>query len=119
MSSTRPHRSARYSQRGSMASLVADQRSIPFTMEDAMKPTVYLPALSVAALAACNSLSAPATPRPSYTTYQAQGVSATISNELGAFRTALGGALKAPNSPPAPSGRREINWDGGPSAGTN
>ena len=87
-----------------------------------MKPTVFLPSmLSFVALAgaACNSLNAPINRAPHYTTYQAQGDSATVAGTLDAFRAALGGQLNAPNSPPADSGRREINWDGVPAAVTN
>lgn len=85
-----------------------------------MKPTVYLPSmLALVALAACNSLNAPIITAPQYTTYQAQGDSATIAAQLDQFRAALGGSLNAPNSPPADSGRREINWDGVPAAVTN
>ena len=85
-----------------------------------MKPTVYLPSmLSVVALAACNSLNSPIVTPPQYATYQAQGDSATVAASLDAFRAALGGSLNAPNSPPADSGRREINWDGVPAAVTN
>jgi hypothetical protein len=90
-----------------------------------MKPTVYLPSmLSVVVLAgavgaACNSLSAPIIAAPHYTTYLAQGDSAAVGGKLDEFRAALGGPLNAPNSAPADSGRREINWDGVPAAVTN
>lgn len=89
-----------------------------------MKPTVYAPylSLSVAALAACNSISSPintAPPPPAYTTYETLGDSVSIAAKLDEFRAALGGSLNAPNSPPADSGRREINWDGVPAALTN
>jgi len=89
-----------------------------------MKPTVYAPCLSLAALAACNSLSSPINnpappPPPSFTVIRAQGDSLTIADTLNRFRDALGGSLNAPNSPPATSGRREINWDGVPAALTN
>jgi hypothetical protein len=85
-----------------------------------MKPTVFVPFLGLMALAACNSVDSPRTPPPpAYHTFTAQGDSATIAAELDAFRGALGGALNAPNSPPADSGRREINWDGVPAALTN
>jgi plastocyanin len=43
----------------------------------------------------------------------------SIADKLTEFRTALGGVLNAPNSPPADSGRREINWDGVPAALTD
>jgi hypothetical protein len=86
-----------------------------------MKPTVYVPALALAALAACNSLysTGDGNPGPAHTTFTALGDSTTIANKLTEFRTALGGALNAPNSPPAASGRREINWDGVSPALTN
>ena len=89
-----------------------------------MKPTIYAPylSLSVAALAACNSISSPintAPPPPAYTTYETLGDSISIAAKLDEFRAALGGSLNAPNSPPADSGRREINWDGVPAALTN
>jgi hypothetical protein len=84
-----------------------------------MKPTVYAPFLGLAALAACNSISSPPNTGPHYDTFQAQGDSLTVAGALGNFRTALGGLLNAPNTPPADSGRREINWDGAPAALTN
>lgn len=87
-----------------------------------MKPTVYAPFLSLVALGACNSLSSPintAPPPPGYTTFRAVGDSTAIADTLNAFRAALGGTLNAPNTPPADSGRREINWDGVPAALTN
>ncbi|HET7249508.1 MAG TPA: hypothetical protein VFI79_06665 [Gemmatimonadales bacterium] len=85
-----------------------------------MKPTVYLPSmLTLVALAACNSLSSPIIAAPHYTTYQVEGDSATVAGKLDEFRAALGGALNAPNAPPAADGRREINWDGVPPAVTN
>lgn len=85
-----------------------------------MKPTVYLPSmLTMVALAACNSLSSPIISAPRFTTYQAEGDSATVAASLNSFRAALGGILNAPNSPPTDSGRREINWDGVPAAVTN
>jgi hypothetical protein len=92
--------------------------------EHTMKATVYLPTLGLAALAACSSSStgidAPPTPPPApYTTFLAQGDSATIAGKLTTFRGALGGLLNAPNSAPNDSGRREINWDGAPAALTN
>jgi hypothetical protein len=89
-------------------------------MENAMKPTIYAPFLSLLALAACNSLNGPnLPPPPPYDTFQAQGDSSTIGQKLDAFRVALGGVLNAPNTPPAADGRREINWDGAPAALTN
>ena len=87
-----------------------------------MKPTIYAPYLSLAALAACNSISSPiyqAPPPPAYTVYETLGDSVSIAAKLVEFRAALGGNLNAPNSPPADSGRREINWDGVPAALTN
>jgi len=87
-----------------------------------MKPTVYAPFLSLAALAACNSLNSPINnqpPAPTFTVIRAQGDSAALADTLNRFRAALGGNLNAPNSPPATSGRREINWDGVPAALTN
>ena len=76
-----------------------------------MKPTIYAPFLSLAALAACNSLNSPINnqpPAPTFTVIRAQGDSAALADTLNRFRAALGGALNAPNSPPATSGRREI-----------
>lgn len=87
-----------------------------------MKPTIFAPFLSVAALAACNSLSSPVNTAPPpihYSRFTSQGDSATVAANLDAFRLALGGSLNAPNTPPADSGRREINWDGVPAALTN
>ncbi len=85
-----------------------------------MKPTVYLPSmLTMVVLAACNSLSSPIISAPRFTTYQAEGDSATVAASLNSFRAALGGILNAPNSAPTDSGRREINWDGVPAAVTN
>jgi hypothetical protein len=85
-----------------------------------MKPTVFAPLLGLAALAACNTLNSPnVPPGPDYDTFQAQGDSSTIAATLTTFRAALGGQLNAPNTPPADSGRREINWDGVPAALTN
>lgn len=87
-----------------------------------MRPTIYIPTLAMATLAACSSTISPSTyqpPPPSYVTLTAQGDSATIAARLDEFRVALGGSLNAPNAPPADSGRREINWDGVPAALTN
>jgi hypothetical protein len=87
-----------------------------------MKPTIYAPFMSVMALAACNSTYSPSgggSQTPNHTTYSAQGDSTTIGNKLVEFRTALGGDLNLPNTPPAAGGRREINWDGVPPALTN
>jgi hypothetical protein len=91
-------------------------------MERGMKPTVYAPYLSLAALAACNSISSPinpAPPPPAYATFETLGDSVSIAAKLDEFRAALGGSLNAPNTPPADSGRREINWDGVPAALTD
>ncbi len=87
-----------------------------------MKPTVYAPFLGLAALAACNNLYSPGytpPPPPTFTTFRAEGDTFTIADNLDAFRAALGGPLNAPNTPPAESGRREINWDRVPAAVTN
>lgn len=87
-----------------------------------MKPTIYAAWLAVAALAACNNLNSPSTtlpPVPTFTVVRAVGDSLAIADTLNKFRAALGGSLNAPNSPPADSGRREINWDGAPPALTN
>ena len=86
-----------------------------------MKPTIFAPILGLVALAACNTLDSTsnAPPPPAYTTYETLGDSVSIAAKLDEFRAALGGALNAPNAPPATSGRREINWDGVPAALTN
>ncbi|HSD30666.1 MAG TPA: hypothetical protein VLB49_02065 [Gemmatimonadales bacterium] len=85
-----------------------------------MKPTIFAPFLGLVALAACNSYDAPTQPPPpAYTTFETLGDSLSIAAKLDEFRAALGGALNAPNTPPAASGRREINWDGVPAALTN
>lgn len=87
-----------------------------------MKPTIYVSLLAVAAIAACNNSTAPTPtppPGPAYVTFQSLGDSAAIGDTLAAFRAALGGSLNAPNSPPADSGRREINWDGVPAGLTD
>jgi plastocyanin len=93
-------------------------------MERAMKPAIYGLFLTLAALAACNSpyslnTQPPPPPPPGYTTFETLGDSVSIAFKLGEFRAALGGSLNAPNTPPADSGRREINWDGVPAALTN
>jgi len=51
--------------------------------------------------------------------FETLGDSVSIAAKLTEFRAALGGGLNAPNSPPADSGRREINWDGVPAALTD
>ncbi len=86
-----------------------------------MKPTVYIPLLTLAAMAACKGYSATAysPPPPAHATFSAQGDSTTVAASLDAFRTALGGFLNPPAVPPADSGRREINWDGVPAPLTN
>ena len=84
-----------------------------------MKPTIYAPILGLVALAACSSLDTTQPQGPAYTTYETLGDSLSIANKLDEFRAALGGVLNAPNTPPAASGRREINWDGVAPAVTN
>lgn len=90
-----------------------------------MKPTVYIPFLSLVAAtgAACSNLYSPggggSPPPANFTVIRAVGDSQTIADTLNKFRAALGGTLNAPNSAPAVSGRREINWDGVPAALTN
>ncbi len=87
-----------------------------------MKPTALFLLPTLAALAACNNLYSPTTsapPSPSFTVIRAVGDSLAIADTLNKFRAALGGSLNAPNSPPADSGRREINWDGVPATLTN
>ncbi|HEY6109033.1 MAG TPA: hypothetical protein VIV56_09030 [Gemmatimonadales bacterium] len=82
-----------------------------------MKPKLYAALLSLAALTACGSYSSTGytlPPTAAFTTFQAQGDSLAVAQRLDAFRVALGGVLNAPNTPPAASGRREINWDGVP-----
>jgi plastocyanin len=54
-----------------------------------------------------------------FTLFETLGDSVSIAAKLTEFRAALGGGLNAPNSPPADSGRREINWDGVPAALTD
>jgi hypothetical protein len=79
-----------------------------------------LPALAGAALLVACGDNGPAAPQlPTPAVYTALGDSATIAAKLDEFRVALGGNLNAPNSPPADSGRREINWDGVGAAVTN
>jgi len=88
-------------------------------MESTMKPTVYA-FLTILTLAGCKGLYSPnSQPAVNYSTFTIQGDSATLAPVLDAFRAALGGPLNAPNSAPADSGRREINWDGVPAALTN
>lgn len=87
-----------------------------------MKSSFYSSFVALTLLAACKDYTAPSGPvvqLPGHTTFSALGDSTTIANKLTEFRTALGGVLNAPNTPPAASGRREINWDGVPAAVTN
>ena len=91
-----------------------------------MKPTIFAPFLALAIAAACSDTSSPTyvqtpppPPPPAFTTFETLGDSVSIAAKLVEFRTALGGLLNAPNSPPADSGRREINWDGVPAALTD
>jgi hypothetical protein len=92
--------------------------------------SLFLPAfLVVAAIVGCSDSSSPVYPTPVPTpgpqvdplnsTFEAVGDSATVAAALNSFRSALGGALNAPGSPPQTSGRREINWDGVPANLTN
>ena len=94
-----------------------------------MKPTIYATFLALAIAAGCSGYKAPtAVPPPppppppppaTFTVFETLGDSVSIAAKLTEFRAALGGALNAPNSPPADSGRREINWDGVPAALTD
>ena len=95
-----------------------------------MKPTIYATFLALAIAAGCSGYTAPvgpppppppppAPPPPAFTLFETLGDSVSIADKLTEFRAALGGSLNAPNSPPADSGRREINWDGVPAALTN
>jgi plastocyanin len=96
-----------------------------------MKPTVFAPLLALAVVlgGGCSDYKAPTSippgppppppPPPAFVTYETLGDSVSIAAKLAEFRTALGGALNAPNTPPADSGRREINWDGVPAALTD
>ena len=55
-----------------------------------------------------------ATPAPAVTTFSDSGAdAASITDTVNAFRAALGNPNNANNPGPLPSGRREINWDGG------
>ena len=80
---------------------------------------LFVSFLAVSVIAACKSSTAPTPPPPAYLTLASEGDSAAIGDTLTAFRAALGGSLNAPNSAPADSGRREVNWDGAPAALTN
>ena len=92
-----------------------------------MSPTTFARLAGLVALVACNNMYAPVTtpppppppPPPAFTVIRADGDSITVADTLNRFRAALGGSLNAPNSAPADSGRREINWDGVPAALTN
>ena len=89
-----------------------------------MKPTIYAPLLALVVAGGCSDYTAPYVvppppPPPTYTVFETLGDSLSIADKLTEFRAALGGALNAPNTPPADSGRREINWDGVPAALTD
>lgn len=94
-----------------------------------MKPTIYATFLALAFAAGCSGYNAPTAvlppppppppPPPAFTVFETLGDSVSIADKLTEFRAALGGVLNAPNSPPAESGRREINWDGVPAALTD
>ena len=92
-----------------------------------MKPTIYATFLALAFASGCSNYNAPVVapppppppPPPAFTLFETLGDSVSIAAKLTEFRTALGGGLNAPNSPPADSGRREINWDGVPAALTD
>ena len=93
-----------------------------------MKPTIYATFLALAFASGCSNYNAPIIPPPpppppppptTFTVFETLGDSVSIADKLTEFRAALGGGLNAPNSPPADSGRREINWDGVPAALTD
>ena len=93
-----------------------------------MKPTTYAPFLALLIAIGCSDNTAtniapppppPPPPPAAFTVFETLGDSVSIAAKLTEFRTALGGVLNAPNSPPADSGRREINWDGVPAALTD
>ena len=86
-----------------------------------MKSILLPTAFALVASVACSDYSPvdPGPQLPAATAYVAGGDSATVAAKLDQFRAALGGSLNAPNSPPAATGRREINWDGVPAALTN
>ena len=53
-------------------------------------------------------------PAPAVTIFSDSGANvASITDTVDAFRAALGNPNNANNPGPLPSGRREINWDGG------
>src|ERR1044072_8314620 len=101
----------------------------PSPMEQTMKPTIYATFLAVGIAAGCSGYKAPtAVPPPppppppppaTFTVFETLGDSVSVAAKLAEFRAALGGALNAPNSPPADSGRGEINWDGVPAPVTD
>lgn len=95
-----------------------------------MKPTVFAPLLALAVVMGCSADKAtsippgpppppPPPPPQEFVTFETLGDSTSIADKLTEFRAALGGTLNAPNTPPADSGRREINWDGVPAALTD
>ena len=93
-----------------------------------MKPTVYAHFLALAVVVGCSDYKSPTNvppppppppPPPAFVTFETLGDSISIADKLVEFRTALGGVLNAPNTPPADNGRREINWDGVPAALTD
>jgi len=94
-----------------------------------MKPTIYATFLALAFASGCSTdYNAPVVPPPppppppppaAFQVFETLGDSVSIAAKLTEFRAALGGGLNAPNSPPADSGRREINWDGVPAALTD
>jgi plastocyanin len=98
-------------------------------MENRMKPTIYATFLALAFASGCSTdYNAPVVPPPppppppppaAFQVFETLGDSVSIAAKLTEFRSALGGVLNAPNSPPADSGRREINWDGVPAALTD
>src|SRR5881409_41797 len=99
-------------------------------MEYTMKPTTYAPFLALLIAIGCSDNTAtniappppplpPPPPPAAFTVFETLGDSVSIAAKLTEFRAALGGNLNAPNSPPADSGRREINWDGVPAALTD
>jgi sugar lactone lactonase YvrE len=78
--------------------------------------------LAAAALAGCDSYQDPAAPDPvppGPTLFTAIGDSAAVVARVNEFRTALGGVANGGTTPPQPSGRREIGWDGVPANLTN
>src|SRR5258705_9892980 len=91
-------------------------------MEVVMRPSVFAALVALAALAACDNgsdLGSPTPPAVTPTVFAIAGDSVTVGAKLDEFRAALGGSLHPPAAPATDSGRREINWDGVPSALTN